>query len=349
LEAEKFDALDEKNYMFRMKKWQARTFMAALAAPRIKKPDLVITDAMLLQDGLHLWSVPLALQLGSPAGKGVSGEAAEKAAAAYKLLRRQSRRGPDKLPDPPMTGVTIATHKKGVSLVDQYSGLVLREWSWPNLLHDHGPGPGAAGGGGGGGGTSTRSGIVDEDPVPKPKDYKHHDPIQRKRQEDLEDRAMCTLCIRVEDDPGLPAAHPSGHAEKTTNKASAGGAVESGGGHTGGSSHSSSSSPLSGVPKSKCQAGRWRLCLPADRGVSVVTGGAKMADAVVAEDQAKWLAALKYRETLVRTRLQEVQAKRAEREVVQEHDYSNILTYFNCMSELRREETEVRDYVMKCY
>ena len=42
-------------------------------------------------------------------------------------------------------------------------------------------------------------------------------------------------------------------------------------------------------------------------------------------------------------------AKRAEREVVQEHDYSNILTYFNCMSELRREETEVRDYVMKCY
>ena len=30
----------------------------------------------------------------------------------------------------------------------------------------------------------------------------------------------------------------------------------------------------------------------------------------------------------------------------QEHDYSNILVYFNCMADLRREETEVRDWII---
>jgi hypothetical protein len=39
-------------------------------------------------------------------------------------------------------------------------------------------------------------------------------------------------------------------------------------------------------------------------------------------------------------------SKRAERAVVQEHDYKNILTYFNFMSDLRGEESEVRDYII---
>ena len=32
--------------------------------------------------------------------------------------------------------------------------------------------------------------------------------------------------------------------------------------------------------------------------------------------------------------------------MVQEHDYKNILAYFNFMSDLRGEESEVRDYII---
>jgi hypothetical protein len=46
--------------------------------------------------------------------------------------------------------------------------------------------------------------------------------------------------------------------------------------------------------------------------------------------------------------LQEAQnkAKVAERKVISEHDYTNILDYFNMMSSLRRMETNVRDYLI---
>jgi len=35
------------------------------------------------------------------------------------------------------------------------------------------------------------------------------------------------------------------------------------------------------------------------------------------------------------------------RRVVEQHEYKNILNYFNCMADLRREETTLRDYLIE--
>jgi hypothetical protein len=92
--------------------------------------------------------------------------------------------------------------------------------------------------------------------------------------------ATCTLRFRIEDDPGLPKASPSDVYGRT----------------------------------SKCQAGRWRFyCPPAAawsgdlvaqaRDHGYCSGGAKMADAVVAEHHDRWIDALQMRLGLVEQRL----------------------------------------------
>lgn len=60
----------------------------------------------------------------------------------------------------------------------------------------------------------------------------------------------------------------------------------------------------------------------------------------------EWIQSPDIQERLEKLRLAQDAAKAAERKVVSEHDYTNILSYFNQMSALRRLESSVREFLI---
>lgn len=61
----------------------------------------------------------------------------------------------------------------------------------------------------------------------------------------------------------------------------------------------------------------------------------------------EWVQSEDIQARLEKLRVAQDAAKSAERKVVSEHDYTNILTYFNQMSALRRQEHSMREYLMQ--
>lgn len=61
----------------------------------------------------------------------------------------------------------------------------------------------------------------------------------------------------------------------------------------------------------------------------------------------EWIQSPDIQERLEKLRVAQDAAKAAERKVVSEHDYTNILTYFNQMAALRRQEHSMREYLIQ--